>query len=187
MSCPCPDFAADGGDCVDLIVGEYRVRSWHPGDLDFAAEISLPPSDLPGGWAYVRAHQCDGEYAWSSPIWLAREGPLPSAGDLPRWNQDVVDLTAIGGNEAEQYLADLVHYLEVEEDMARFQGITPIGVRDLSMGPCALFYCHWEKLPMSIRWFFEYEIPKIRYDLGWRDYGAYDELEWSSRLGQRRL
>ena len=35
---------------------------------------------------------------------------------------------------------------------------------------------------MSIRWFFEFEIPKVRYDIGWRDFGAYDELELSLKL-----
>ncbi|OUC09488.1 hypothetical protein RY27_02550, partial [Litorilinea aerophila] len=62
--------------------------------------------------------------------------------------------------------------------------LTPVDVLELSMGRCALFYCTWSAahLPMSIRWFFEFEIPKIRYDLGWRDYGAFDEFEYGPRL-----
>ena len=39
---------------------------------------------------------------------------------------------------------------------------------------------------MSIRWFFEFEIPKIRYDFGWRDYGMLDELEWGPKLMEKK-
>ena len=52
------------------------------------------------------------------------------------------------------------------------------------MGRCALFFCHWgdEKLPVSIRWFHEFAIPKIRFDMGWRDFGAYDENDLGPEL-----
>lgn len=170
-------------DRVDLIVGEYCVQSWYPNHIDFEERISFDASDLPGKWVYVRVHQVDGEYAWSSPVWLRREDPLPPAKDLPRWNDEVMDLSTIGENEATRYLPNLKRYLEIEEDPRRFHQITPVGIFEQSVGRCALFYCYWgeERLPMSIRWFFEFEIPKIRYDLGWRDFGAYDELEWAPR------
>ena len=38
---------------------------------------------------------------------------------------------------------------------------------------------------MSIRWFYDFEIPRIRYDFGWRDYGMYDELELGPDLMAR--
>jgi len=172
-------------DRVDLIIGEYCGRSWYPGGLDYEARFTLDASELPGAWVYVRVHQSDGEYAWSSPVWLQREGTLPPAGDLARWNaDDEIDLSSVGENEAERHLPDLRHYLELEEDAHRFQEVTPIDVLEQSVGRCALFYCYWgeERLPMSIRWFFEFEIPKVRYDIGWRDFGAYDELELSLKL-----
>lgn len=172
-------------DRVDLIVGEYCVRSWEPHSLDFRLDLTLAADQLPGSWLYLRLHQVDGEYAWSSPIWLEHPGPLPSPGNLPRWNaQETLDLGAFGENAATPHLADLQRYLSVEEDPTQFHHLTPVDVLELSMGRCALFYCTWseEHLPMSIRWFFEFEIPKIRYDLGWRDYGAFDEFEYGPRL-----
>jgi len=118
---------------------------------------------------------------------LKRDGPLPPPRGLPRWNeQEEIDLSAVG-EESGSYLGDLERYLELEEDPERFQEITPIGVAEQSVGRCALFYCYWgeERLPMSIRWFFEFEIPKIRYDFGWRDFGAFDELELGPRLMEK--
>jgi hypothetical protein len=35
---------------------------------------------------------------------------------------------------------------------------------------------------MSIRWFFEFEIPRIRYDFGWQDFGAFDENDLGPEL-----
>ena len=98
-----------------------------------------------------------------------------------------MDLSAIGQNAASPYLQDVEAYLELEEHPERFHRITPVNVLDLSVGRCALFYCRWgeEQLPMSIRWFFEFDIPKIRYDFGWRDYGAYDELDLGPKLMEK--
>ncbi len=39
-----------------------------------------------------------------------------------------------------------------------------------------------EALPMTIRWFFEFEIPKIRFAVGWRDYGAMPENQLGPAL-----
>jgi hypothetical protein len=38
---------------------------------------------------------------------------------------------------------------------------------------------------MTIRWFFEFEIPKIRFDFGWRDYGAMPENQLGPELMTR--
>ncbi|MDP6776564.1 MAG: hypothetical protein QGI83_07360, partial [Candidatus Latescibacteria bacterium] len=173
---------------VELIVGEHCVRSWSPEDLDLCEEIDLPDSELPGEWIYLRACQADGEYAWTSPTFLRRDGEVPSPGDLPAWNrQEDIDLDAVGENDATPHLADLTAYLELEEDVERFGQITPVAIEQRSVGRCALFYCYWgqERLPMSIRWYFEFEIPRIRYDFGWRDYGAYDENELGPQLMSR--
>jgi len=140
---------------------------------------------LPGEWLYARVEQADGEYAWSSPFVLERPGDLPDGGDLPAWNDEGdVDLAALGPNGAGAYCEALQTYLETEEHAERFGELTPVGLLDLAVGRCALFYCRWgdERLPMSIRWFYEFEIPKIRYDFGWRDYGMCDEQELGPTL-----
>ena len=175
-------------DRVDLIVGEYRAASWRPDTMDFTQAITLQPDGLPGTWAYIRAQQSDGEYAWSSPHYLSRTGGMPGSGDLPAWNEDEsIDLTAIRGGEAERFLPAVRGYLELEEDIERFRELTPVGMLDLSMGRCALFFCYWgeEQLPVSIRWFHEYDIPKIRFDMGWRDFGAYDECDLGPELMEK--
>ena len=167
-------------DRIDLIVGTYRAHSWRPEGMDFTGNIAFTAGDLPGNWVYVRVHQADGEYAWSSPVYLRRGGPLPPARGLPAWNEDEeLDLSDLGENDATPYLPDLKGYLKLEEHPERFHQITPAGIQEQAVGRCALFYCYWgeEKLPMSIRWFFESEIPKVRFDLGWRDFGACDELD----------
>ena len=172
-------------DRIDLIVGDYCLKSWHPDGMDFAQNITFSAADLPGDWVYVRVHQTDNEYAWSSPVYLERQGPFTPPGDLPRWNeQEEIDLDAIGENDASSYLPDLQHYLKLEEDPERFQKLSPIGVVEQFVGRCALFYCYWgeEKLRMSIRWFFEFEIPRIRYDFGWQDFGAFDENDLGAEL-----
>jgi hypothetical protein len=80
-----------------------------------------------------------------------------------------------------------MRYLEIEEEVDRFRDLTPVDVIEQSTGACALFYCYWgdEGLPMSIRWFHEFEIPKVRYDFGWQDYGAYDERDLAPKLAAK--
>jgi len=171
-------------EAVELIIGEHLAETWHPDSLDFLKTVSLTAEEVPGAWAYVRVSQKDGEYAWSTPLYIHREGPLPSS-DLPAWNlQESIELDPGAPNEATPYLSAVLEYLALEENPARFVDITPVQILDLSMGKCAQFYCHWsdESLPMSIRWFFEFDIPKIRYDLGWRDYGAFDENELGPKM-----
>jgi hypothetical protein len=172
---------------VDLIVGERRLRTWQPDGLDFREDLKLGSEDLPGDWIYVRVEQRDGEYAWSSPMFLKRSGPLPPGGHLPGWNEDGAEPDHEGQEEAARHLADLLRYLDREEDPERFREIRPAGMLDHSAGRCALFYCTWgeRRMPMSIRWFHEFDIPRIRYDLGHRDYGACDEMDLGPELMAR--
>ncbi len=199
-------------DRVDLICGQRCLVSWFPESLDFEAEAAFSAGEAPGEWLYVRVHQVDSEYIWSSPIWLSREGEVPAPGDLPLWNEDDdIDLSEAGENLASRYLEDVLAYLELEEDASLFHDVTPIGVVEGSMGTYALFFCYYGKgecragmdsaeaatslsrrrkpepregggWPMAIRWFFEFEIPKIRYDFGFRDFGAADEFEVAEEL-----
>ena len=166
---------------VDVIVGAFRVHSWaiaRPDQLDFSESLTLEREQLPGEWLYVRVEQVDGEYAWSTPVWFEKPAAAAS-GDLPAWNdeEEVVSRGDEGKGKAAGFLPELMRYLEIEEQIDRFRDIAPMEVAQLSVGRCAVFHCRWgeEEYPMTIRWFFEFEIPKIRFDLGWRDYGAFDE------------
>jgi hypothetical protein len=170
---------------VDLICGAYRLHTWRPGTLDFKVDLNLEPAQLPGAWIYFRLQQTDGEYAWTTPIYIEHPNGVPAADKQPAWNEDgPLNMRPGAGSAAESHLPQLQRYLRREEDFARFSELTPVGVFATSPGRCALFYCYWgeEKLPMSIRWFYEFEIPKIRFDFGWRDYGAFDELELGPQL-----
>ena len=45
------------------------------------------------------------------------------------------------------------------------------------MGEAAIFRCRYtaERVTMTIRWFYEFEIPKVRYEFGWNDCGTVDD------------
>ncbi len=174
---------------IDLICGAYRLHTWRPGTLDFAAKLDLDPQQLPGNWLYLRLQQTDGEYAWTTPIYLEHADAMPTAADnLPAWNDDgPLHLRPGAGSSAETHQRQLERYLRREEKDALFSDLTPVGIFAQSPGRCALFYCYWGegRLPMSIKWYYEFEIPKIRFDLGWRDYGAFDELELGPQLMEK--
>ena len=177
--------ACESIERVDLICGNYRLRSWQPGALDFSIEFDMHPEELPGTWLYFRLQQVDGEYGWTTPFYLEHVDEPSQAKGLPLWNDDgPLKLRPGTGSAAATHQPQLERYLQREESDALFADLTPISVLDTPPGRCALFFCYWgeERLPMSIRWFFEFEIPKIRYDLGWRDYGTLDELEWGPKL-----
>lgn len=164
---------------LDLIVGRYCLRTWNPYELDVVFEEGLPAEDVPGDWAYVRILQPDAEYAWSNVVYLRGAAGEKAAGDLPLWNApEPFDLAAVEENEASRFLPDLQRYLETEEDPSMFHDLTPIGVFTESMGTCALFFCHYgpQRRRMQIRWYYAFEMPRIRYDFGWRDFGMVDEL-----------
>ena len=157
---------------IDLIRNDRCLHSWHPDaldiDLTYADEIPLRE-----GAYYVRLRQIDGEYAWSTPIWtFCPDGSEQD--DLPRWNaHEPLDLTSLRPNQAESYEADLYRYLEVEEEINAFHDLTPFDVIEEVTGKCALFlgYFGIDRDPISIRWYFEFDMPKIHVDWGWRDFG----------------
>ena len=174
---------------VDIIAGDRLLRSLDAGGaLDLDETLALPAAELPGSCVYLRVEQADGEWGWTSPVYLERDGDAPAGADLPAWNAEDMDpgrLRDVEPGGAEAYLEAVRAYLAREEHPERFAELTPAGVRDLDVGRCALFRCLWgdERLPLTIRWFFEFEIPKIRLDFGWRDYGAVIE----NRLGPQLM
>lgn len=160
---------------MDLIRGDRCLISWSPGELD----SSLGYTDtrpLRESAYYVRLRQTDGEYAWSTPIWVSCAGgsdaPDPS---LPLWNaHEPVDLSGLRSNDAEQYTDALLAYLETEEDPALFRDLTPVKLLEEAPGRSALFYAFYapDGWPVSIRWYYEFDLPRIHVDWGWRDFGA---------------
>jgi hypothetical protein len=94
------------------------------------------------------------------------------ADDLPMWNaHEPVDLSRLRPNPAESHEADLRRYLEVEEDIDLFHDLTPLDVIEEITGKSALFLGFFGPDPISIRWYFEFDMPKIHVDWGWRDFG----------------
>ncbi|MDE2868779.1 MAG: DUF3604 domain-containing protein [Chloroflexota bacterium] len=162
---------------IDLICNDRALAAWHPDTLDatYDFEDSTP---LPEAAYYVRLRQSDGEYAWSTPIWITCGAGAPDSGtDLPAWNQhEAADLAMARPNDAEAYEDQLLDYLSANEDPAHFHDLTPIGVVDEVPGRAALFHAFLgEDLePISIRWYFEFHMPRLRLDWGWRDFGTRD-------------
>ena len=159
---------------VDLIRNDRCLKSWFPNALD----IDLTFRDknlLQQGVYYIRLRQQDGEYAWSTPIWVyCKKGDESPDDSLPPWNvHEPVDLTSLRPNEAEDYEEALRDHLEQENDLGKFSQLTPITVVNEVPGNAALFYAYLEPdhIPVSIRWYFEFEMPDIHLDWGWRDFG----------------
>lgn len=156
-------------DRIDLISGEYLIRSWYPGALDYSTELQLYSHDIPGDWLYMRVHQVDGSYAWTTPFWFHSE--------FARWNECIQEPDEEEAKEAAAYLDDMKRYLAQEENIELFSEIMPVRVVRQTMASCALFFGYYgDGHKISIRWFFEYDIPKIRFDWGWSDFGVKDDV-----------
>ena len=159
---------------VDLIRNDRCLQSWRPDTPD----IDLTHSDehpLRHGAYYVRLRQTDGEYAWSTPVWAhTPRGAETPDGGLPLWNaHEPVDLSTLRPNAAEVYEEALCRYLQVEEDLEQFHDLTPVRILEEATGKSALFYAFYgpKRDPLSIRWYYAFEMPKIHIDCGWRDFG----------------
>ena len=162
---------------IDLIRDDRALAAWYPNELDVGLEFE-DDAPLSGAAYYVRLRQTDGEFAWSTPIWITCSvGSSGAGGDLPAWNQhEPVDLTAIRPNDAEPYEVQLLDYLADNEDSSQFNDITPIHIVNEVPGRAALFYAFLgnAREPISIRWYFDFPMPRLRLDWGWRDFGARD-------------
>ena len=160
---------------VDLIRGNRCLASWLPGTLDVTHDYT-DAQPLREGAYYVRLRQTDGEFAWSTPVWVTcAHGSNTPNPDLPLWNaHEPVDLAQMRPNAAEQYEAALLEYLETEEDPALFQDLTPVKLLEEAPGRSALFYAFYasDGWPVSIRWYYEFDLPRLHLDWGWRDFGA---------------
>ncbi len=162
---------------IDLIRDDQALAAWRPETLD--ARLEFEDADpRPEAAYYVRLRQTDGEYAWSTPIWVSCSVCGSGAdADLPAWNQhEPVDLAAFRPNDAEPYENRLLDYLATNEDPSCFHDITPVRIVKEVPGRAALFYAYLgdARKPISIRWYFDFPMPRLRLDWGWRDFGAKD-------------
>jgi len=162
---------------IDLIRNDRALASWRPNHLDAQLDVvdDVPLADAA---YYVRLRQTDGEYAWSTPVWITCRAGSPGADrGLPAWNQhESVDLAAARPNDAEPFVEQLLDYLVANEDSGRFHHITPIRLVNEVPGRAALFYGYLgnDRAPISIRWYVDFAMPRLRLDWGWRDFGARD-------------
>ena len=162
---------------IDLIRDDRALAAWRPNALD--ARLSFEDAaPLPEAAYYVRLRQTDSEYAWSTPIWVACNAGSPDVGNnLPAWNEhEAVDLDAARPNDAEPYARRLLDYLAANEDPSRFHDLTPVRIVDEVPGRAALFHAFLGETrePISIRWYFDFPMPRLRLDWGWRDFGTKD-------------
>ena len=158
---------------VDLIRNDRRLKTWRPNTLDVDLTY-VDEHPLKENAYYIRLRQNDGEFAWSTPIWAkAADGESQPASDLPWWNEHKTPVQ-VSSSGAENYTNDLLRYLEVEEDPDLLSELTPAGMLDEVTGRSALFYAYLEPQhePVSIRWYYEFSIPRIHLDWGWQDFGA---------------
>lgn len=162
---------------INLIRNDRTLATWCPNTLDATLEFA-DATPHPEAAYYVRLRQTDGEYAWSTPIWIACSAGTPDSDcDLPAWNQhEPFDLASARPNDAEPYAAQLLDYLAANEDPSRFHDLTPIRIVNEIPGRAALFFAYLgqDREPISIRWYFEFHMPRLRLDWGWRDFGTRD-------------
>ena len=162
---------------IDLIRDDRALAAWYPNQLDADVEFE-DKAPLPLAAYYVRLRQTDGEYAWSTPIWITCSlGSSGSDSDLPAWNHhEPVDLAAAQPNGAEPYARQLRDYLAANENPGLFHDLTPIRIVSEVPGRAALFHAHLDDAhePISIRWYFDFPMPRLRLDWGWRDFGTRD-------------
>jgi len=175
---------------VDLIRDQFGIMRWECGATgETAMLIDRPPDGT--HYYYLRVEQRDGEMLWSSPVWVDSTCGGSDAG-LPAWNApEQIDLERIGDSPARAHLDDLMAYLRTEERAEAFTDITPYKVVASPLGSYAVFLCHLGKRRLRIHWFYEFESPRIRIEVGWCTYGRERIMgqSWSQPLleGQDRL
>ena len=108
---------------------------------------------------------------WSSPVWV-HSICGGSNSRLPRWNApEQIDLKRIGDNPARVHLDDLLAYLRTEEQADAFSNMTPYKIVHAPVGDYAVFLCNLGERRLRIHWFYEFEVPRIRLETGWSQYG----------------
>ncbi len=143
-------------EAIHLVSGKYIIRTFEPGKQDFKTSITLKASELAGDFIYLKASQRDGAFIICSPVYIKRRQSEWNSGSVYSHDRET----------AARYTKDLVKYLSTEEDITLFSDIVPIGIIDEKLTKCALFNCKFGDRDISIRWYFEYEVPRFRMDWG---------------------
>jgi hypothetical protein len=84
-------------------------------------------------------------------------------------------MTSDTKEQAAKYLPDLMEYLEHNEDINKWKDIKPLATVKQENSVCALFTGKYENTPVTLRWFYEFEMPKFRMDYGFSDNGVRDD------------
>ncbi len=155
---------------ITLVRGDRQLKTWAPA----CESVNLHLDDTPPKgttWYYVRIEQVDGETLWSSPVWVQSACQGSNEG-LLAWNEPVaLNLEQADNQEAAQYLPDVLRYLEKEEHPTTFTDLTPVAMQNGVMGRYAVFLGYTRNQRIRIHWFPEFELPRIRLEMGWSTYG----------------
>lgn len=162
---------------VDLIVGEYLAESFYPDAPDVTLDLDFDRLEMPPGkWFYFRIRQANGEYAWTAPIWFADGEEMGNAEiEWPAWNA-AEEPDEVRTPETEMQREALEAYLESEGDREIFAEMIPIGFETSTVGTCAKFVTTIspEEYPVTLRWYYGWEHPKLRVDWGYEAFGPVD-------------
>jgi len=160
------------------LIRDDRLVFTQPGDGDRVA-LEYADEGCPQGlhYTYLRVTQVDGEFAWSSPIWVQRSaGATGDSDSLPLWNDDGLEPPVeLEPGEARRHEQCLLDYLRREEDATRWETIRAIRVVPSPMGRYVLLHSFdaRHQKPVHFKLFLDYEDVVLRMDLGRRDFGQY--------------
>jgi len=169
---------------VDVIRGNRLLKRFTPNTLDFSDTLtdeSLPQEDAT--WYYIRLRQEDGEYAWSTPIWVHNTGFAPKRTEaLPPWYAPALWPHAADPHavlEASRYTQAAMDGLRLCCDVDRLAPLVPVGIVHETPGRTVLFHSAVmpEHFPISIRYYCDFELPGFHFDYGWEDFGLSDGFE----------
>ncbi|MCK5811341.1 MAG: hypothetical protein KAG94_00440 [Clostridiales bacterium] len=146
---------------ISIVCGEYEVEKITPNQFDYINTITL--KELPSDYIYIRILQENNGFVLTSPIYITSK--------FKKWNEQEEMVLGNRANQAKQYLEAVISYLTEEGDINKFNQITPIDIIDESITTCALFKGYLGQKKVSIRWYFEYEVPRIRFDWGFTQNG----------------
>jgi len=157
-------YGNDTIESICFISGDYTIKEVKPNSLDYINNFTI--DTLPGDFIYVRVVQKNGGFLLTSPIYINKQ--------YKKWNDNQNMIKGRHYKEAAKYLDEVINYITSEEDINKFSNITPIDIINESITKCALFNGYFGRKKISIRWYFEYEVPRIRFDWGFTNIGNID-------------
>jgi len=161
------DIEVHGTNIIEslcFISGDYTIKKIQPNSLDYINSFII--KKLPGDFIYVRVVQKNGGFLLTSPIYISKQ--------LKKWNDSENMIKGSNFEIAAKYLDAVINYIQTEENINKFSDITPIDIIDENITKCALFNGYFGRKKISIRWYFEYEVPRIRFDWGFTNIGNID-------------